>query len=151
MYEILTPQGVTVAGGRAASIGAGGFITGGGNSFFSTSHGWGCDNVQNFEVVLANGSVVDANIDNHNDLWQALKGGSGNLGLVTRFDMYVIEFPDLATPNIWGGIAYYDLGSSGDGVVDAYVDFVEHNHEDKNSSTMLTWAYDYSGTWNVFT
>lgn len=58
--------------------------------------------------------------------------------------MYVIDFPDPETPNIWGGVAYYDLDST-DAVIDAYVDFVDHNHEDKNSSTMLSWLYDYSG------
>lgn len=144
VYEVITPQGVTVTGGRAGGIGAAGFITGGGNSFFSTSHGWACDNVQNFEVVLANGSIVNANIDQNNDLWQALKGGSGNLGLVTRFDMYIIDFPDPDVTDIWGGLAYFNL-SSADEVIAAYVDFVEHNHEDKNSSTMLYWVYNYAG------
>lgn len=45
------------------------------------------DNVQNFEVVLANGSIVNANAELNSDLFQALKGSSGNLGIVTRFDM----------------------------------------------------------------
>lgn len=80
VYEVLHPQGVTVAGGRAGGVGVGGFVTGSGNSFFSTSHGWSCDNVQAFQVVLANGSIVDAHADGENLLWQALKGGSGNLG-----------------------------------------------------------------------
>lgn len=136
-------SGVTVTGGRAGGVGVAGFTTGGGNSFHSTSHGWACDNVKNFQVVLANGTMVDANADEHNDLWQALKGGSGNLGLVTRFDMYVIEFPDPQKPNIWGGIAQYEL-SAADDLTAAYVDFVENNHQDKNSSTMLYWVYTHS-------
>lgn len=150
VYELLAPAGVTVAGGRAGGIGAGGFITGGGNSFFSTSHGWACDNIQAFEVVLADGSTVLARRGGdggdggeHEDLWRALKGASGNLGFVTRFDMYVIDFADPAVPDIWGGLAFYDLSDT-DAVIDAYVDFVEHNHEDKNSSTMLYWVYDLS-------
>lgn len=140
VYEVLAPSGVIVAGGRAGGIGAAGFITGGGNSFFSTSNGWACDNIRSFEVVLANGTVARASRDENNDLWQALKGGSGNLGFVTSFDMYVIEFPDPAVPDIWGGIVFYDPLQA-DPVIDAYVDFVEHNHEDKNSSTMLYWVY----------
>lgn len=133
-----------MTGGRAGGVGVAGFITGGGNSFHSTSHGWACDNVQNFQVVLADGTVVNANADEHNDLWQALKGGSGNLGLVTRFDMHVIEFPDPKKPNIWGGVAEYEL-SAADDLTAAYVDFVENNYLDKNSSTMLYWAYTHSG------
>lgn len=137
-------MGVTVPGGRAGGIGAAGFTTGGGNSFFSTSHGWTCDNVKTFEIVLANGTVVNASIDENNDLWQAQKGGSGNFGFVTKFEMYVIDFPDPAVPNIWGGIAYYDLNST-DEVIAAYVDYVEINYEDHNSSTMLYWVYNYAG------
>ncbi|KAK9423113.1 putative FAD binding domain-containing protein [Seiridium unicorne] len=143
VYEALEPYGVTVTGGRAGGVGTAGFITGGGNSFHSTSHGWACDNIKNFEVVLYNGTVINANIDENNDLWQALKGGSGNFGLVTRFDMYVIEFPDPENPNIWGGIAQYEL-SAADDLIDSYVDFTENNYLDKNSSTMLYWVYTHS-------
>jgi FAD/FMN-containing dehydrogenase len=55
VYEALTPHGVTVAGGRAAGVGVAGFLTGGGNSFFTGSRGFACDNVVDFEVVLASG------------------------------------------------------------------------------------------------
>lgn len=136
-------SGVTVTGGRAGGVGTAGFITGGGNSFHSTSHGWACDNVKNFEVVLYNGTVINANLDENHDLWQALKGGSGNFGLVTRFDMYVIEFPDPKNPSIWGGIAQYELSAAED-LIDSYVEFTENNYLDKNSSTMLYWVYTHS-------
>lgn len=144
VYDILTPLGVTVAGGRSGGVGVAGFTTGGGNSFFSTSHGWACDNVRSFEIVLGNGTIVNASISENKDLWQAQKGGSGNFGLVTKFEMYVIDFPDPAVPNVWGGIAIYDLDST-DEVIDAYVDFVEVNYEDHNSSTMLYWVYNFAG------
>lgn len=143
VYEVLTPYGVTVAGGRSGGVGVGGFTTGGGNSFFSTSHGWACDNIRSFEIVLANGTVLNASIAENNDLWQAQKGGSGNFGLVTKFEMYVIEFPDAAVPDVWGGIAYYDLNAT-DEVIDAYIDFVENNYVDHNSSTMLYWVYQHA-------
>ena len=59
VYRTLEPFNVTVAGGRASSVGVGGFLTGGGNNFFSTKCGFGCDNVVNFEVVLASGYVTE--------------------------------------------------------------------------------------------
>ena len=40
----------------------------------------------NWEIVLANGSVVNANTEENADLWKAQKGGSGNLGFITRID-----------------------------------------------------------------
>lgn len=55
VYGALEPYGVTVAGGRASTVGVAGFLTGGGNTFFTAQRGWGCDQVKNFEVVLSSG------------------------------------------------------------------------------------------------
>lgn len=55
VYQALEPHGVTVVGGRAAGVGVAGFLTGGGNSFYTARRGFACDNVVNFQVVLANG------------------------------------------------------------------------------------------------
>ncbi|KAM3515278.1 hypothetical protein MY11210_001019 [Beauveria gryllotalpidicola] len=60
------------------------------------SHRQACDNVANSEVVLASGEIVNANASSNRDLWQALKGSSGNLSLATRLDMYGIEYADPA-------------------------------------------------------
>lgn len=140
VYDTLAPYGVAVTGGRAGSVGNGGFITGGGNSFHSASHGFACDNVANFEVVLGDGRIVNANANENADLWQAMKGSSANLGLVTRFDMYAIEFPDPKNPVIWGGNLIYDL-SAGEGVIDALVEFTDNVQHDENSSSIVYWAY----------
>ncbi|KAK9799148.1 putative FAD-binding PCMH-type domain-containing protein [Seiridium cardinale] len=133
-------MGVTVAGGRAGTVGVGGFITGGGNSFHSASHGFACDTVQNFEVVLANGSIINANADDNADLWQALKGGSSNFGLITRFDLYAIEFPSSNATDIWGGILVFDLNAT-NALIDNYVEFAENVESDQNSSSIIYWAY----------
>ncbi|KAL3958510.1 hypothetical protein ACCO45_006672 [Purpureocillium lilacinum] len=87
VYATLDPINRTVVGARVASVGVGGFLTGGGLSFFSPKYGFGCDNVVNMEVVLANGAIVNANATSHPDLFRALKGGQGNFGIVTRFDL----------------------------------------------------------------
>lgn len=86
-YAALENYNVTVAGGRADVVGVGGFTTGGGYSFYSGSTGWACDNVYNFEVVLGNGSIIDVNEEQNADLFEAMKGSSGNLALITRIDM----------------------------------------------------------------
>lgn len=51
------------------------------------------------QVVLANGTTVNANFEENADLHRALKGGSNNFGIVTRF--YVKAFPHT---EIWGGM-----------------------------------------------
>lgn len=140
VYDELAPYGVVVTGGRAGTVGTGGFLAGGGNSFHSASHGMACDTIANYEIVLADGSIVNANATSRPDLWQALKGGSGNLGLITRYDMYPIEYPDPKKPVVWGGNLFYNL-SSGPEVIDALVDFTDNVYKDENSSSIVYWAY----------
>ncbi|KAJ6787511.1 hypothetical protein PWT90_02274 [Aphanocladium album] len=141
VYETLAPLGVVVPGGRVSTVGIGGYLSGGGISFHQASHGLACDNVANFEVVLASGEIVNANASSHPDLWQALKGSSGNLGLVTRYDMYGVEYKDPSTPTIWGGnVAFKE--SARDAIIDAVVGFTDNVQKDENSSIILLWSYN---------
>ena len=65
-----------------------------------------CDNVENFEVVLSSGEIVNANQDQNTDLWIALKGGSSNFGIVTRFD--IRTFPQA---DFYGGLLITSIAS----------------------------------------
>lgn len=55
-------------------------LLGGGLSFLSAQFGLACDNVVNYEVVLANASIVNANADSNTALFWALKGGGNQFG-----------------------------------------------------------------------
>ncbi|KAK8139361.1 6-hydroxy-D-nicotine oxidase [Apiospora sp. TS-2023a] len=87
--------GLAVVGGRVPGIGVGGFLLGGGMHTTSGEYGTGADNVKNFEVVLSDSSIVNANASSHADLFWALKGGGPNFGLVTRFDVYTTSIPTI--------------------------------------------------------
>ncbi|KAL2272924.1 hypothetical protein FJTKL_05720 [Diaporthe vaccinii] len=88
VYHWLAQYGLAVSGGRYPTVGVGGYLVGGGISYFSSNHGWGCDTVTAYEVVLADGSIVEATADGeHADLFWALRGGHNNFGIVTRFDL----------------------------------------------------------------
>lgn len=137
----MTPYGVTVTGGRAGSVGVGGFLTGGGNSFHSGSHGFACDQIQNFEIVLADGTIVNANEEENSDLWRSLKGGSGNFGLVTRFDLYAIEFEDPSKPEIWGGLVGYNYTQTKP-IINAFINFTDNVVNDVYSSSIMGWGYN---------
>lgn len=65
----------------------------GGISYFSEHHGWACDNVIEFEVVLANSSIVTANETQNSDLFWALKGGGNNFGIVTEAKIEAFKNP----------------------------------------------------------
>ncbi|RPB22561.1 FAD-binding domain-containing protein [Terfezia boudieri ATCC MYA-4762] len=85
VYRYLLPHNVFVVGGRITNVGVPGFLLGGGISYLGSRWGFGMDNVEEFEVVLADSSVVRANKRSHLDLFWALKGGSSNFGIVTSF------------------------------------------------------------------
>lgn len=87
VYSALDEVGVSVTGGRQGIVGVGGLLLGGGVGWTTPRTGFGCDSVVNYEVVLASGLIVNANASVHSDLWRALKGGSSNFGIVTRFDI----------------------------------------------------------------
>ncbi|KAI1368319.1 hypothetical protein F5Y08DRAFT_296390 [Xylaria arbuscula] len=88
VYTWLAPEGLAVNGGRYGTVGVGGLLVGGGISYFSSTKGWGCDTIVAYEVVLADGCVVEARAHGkYADLFWALHGGHNNFGIVTRFDL----------------------------------------------------------------
>jgi hypothetical protein len=102
VYEYLEPYGLGVTGGKSTTCGIGGLATQGGLSFFSSREGFICDNVVNFEVVVASGEILHANARENSDLWVALRGGGNNLGIVTRFDVRTFKQEPM-----YGGMVFY--------------------------------------------
>ncbi|OQD98516.1 hypothetical protein PENSOL_c009G02883 [Penicillium solitum] len=84
-YEALESHNLSYVGGRVASVGLGGFTLGGGTSPFSNKYGWALDNVFEYEVVLANGTITTASETHNKDLYFALRGGGNNFAIVTAF------------------------------------------------------------------
>ncbi|KAF8250243.1 FAD-binding domain-containing protein [Wilcoxina mikolae CBS 423.85] len=99
VYGELEKRNLTVVGGRLTSVGVAGLTLGGGISYLSGLYGFACDNVKNFEVVLANGSIVDVSLNSHPDLYRSLRGGGNNFGIVSRFDLDT--YPQ---GPMWGGL-----------------------------------------------
>ena len=85
--RVVEKYGLAVTGGRVGTVGVSGLTLGGGASFYSGYRGFSCDDVINYEVVLGDGTVVNANKRENPRLWKALKGGGSNFGIVTRFDI----------------------------------------------------------------
>jgi hypothetical protein len=90
LYAAVTPTGMGVVSGGCASVGIGGLTLGGGQSGISSKYGLACDNVISMEVVTADGRLLFAQATEHPDLFWALRGGSGNFGVVTRFEYRLV-------------------------------------------------------------
>jgi hypothetical protein len=71
-------------------------------SYFSAEHGLICDNVLEFEVVLADGRIVTASKTQHPDLFTVMKGGNNNFGIVTQLKLRTFKYDGM-----WGGLVIY--------------------------------------------
>ncbi|GAA2862671.1 hypothetical protein GCM10010517_21700 [Streptosporangium fragile] len=93
--EALAPYGLAISSGDYGDVGVGGLATAGGQGFLGRSYGLTIDHVVGAEVVLADGRIVRADADHHPDLFWALRGAGGNMGVVTSFDIEAAEVGDV--------------------------------------------------------
>jgi FAD/FMN-containing dehydrogenase len=70
--------------GFIGSTGAGGLMLGGGIGHLTRGYGLSIDNIVGAELVLADGSVVNADENENPDLFWAIRGGGGNFGVATK-------------------------------------------------------------------
>ena len=78
-------HGLALSTGDTHSVGMGGLTTGGGIGFMVRKYGLAIDNLLSAQVVTAAGEIVTASADEHPDLFWAIRGGGGNVGIVTEF------------------------------------------------------------------
>lgn len=104
-------HGLAPVTGSSTSVGAVGYTLGGGLGPLARSHGFTADWVRGFRVVTADGDLVTADETTNSELFWALRGGKGGLGVVTEM---TLELVPLVT--LYGGGLFFE----GDAVDDAF-------------------------------
>ena len=95
--------GLAVTGGLVSSTGIAGFALGGGIGWLMRKHGLTCDNLLGADVVTADGCLVHASEDENAELFWGLRGGGGNFGIATSFDVRLHP----VGPTVLAGALFY--------------------------------------------
>jgi FAD/FMN-containing dehydrogenase len=128
-------HGLHTPGGRVTSTGIGGFTTGGGYGWTSSKYGLTCDNLLSAEVVLADGSVVTASEREHEDLFWGIRGGGGNFGIVTEFELRLHELG----PIVLAGLALWPIDRAPE-VLRGWRDYVDNGPDELSTACVIVTA-----------
>lgn len=96
--------GLATTGGIIGSTGVAGLTLGGGIGYLARKYGLSCDNLKSADVVTADGRFRVASASENEDLFWALRGGTGNFGVVTS-----LEFTLHPVDMVYGGVVIYLL------------------------------------------
>jgi FAD/FMN-containing dehydrogenase len=127
----LAPHGLAISSGDTKSVGVGGLTLSGGIGWKVRKYGLAMDNVVAAEVVTADGSVVPASAQENPELFWAIRGGGGNLGIVTAF-----EFVAHPTTEVFFGRITFPAAEAGT-VLQGWADHVRTAPEELTSIASL--------------
>ncbi len=82
----LREPGLAITSGDTTSVGVGGLTQGGGLGWMVRKYGLAIDSLVGATVVTADGRVLKASEQENPDLFWAVRGGCGNVGVVTTLD-----------------------------------------------------------------
>ncbi|WP_328332031.1 FAD-dependent oxidoreductase [Kribbella sp. NBC_00382] len=128
--------GLAPLAGSSRDVGVTGYTLGGGVGWLARKYGFAADSVIRAEVVTADGRVVTASADEHPDLFWAIRGGSGNFGIVTS-----LEFRLYAVPQVHSGIVYFAIDNAAE-TLKFYRDWSATIPNELSTAILLTRAPD---------
>jgi FAD/FMN-containing dehydrogenase len=108
-------HGLATTLGFVSDTGVAGLTLGGGFGYLMRRFGWTSDNVEEVEIITADGQIRIANRERDADLFWAIRGGGGNFGVITRFTFRLHE----VGPMVIGGLLVWSADLA-EPVLEAY-------------------------------
>ncbi|WP_416418477.1 FAD-binding oxidoreductase [Paenarthrobacter aromaticivorans] len=105
VVELAATFGLMGLCGSTSDVGVVGYTLGGGLPILGRKYGFASDHVIAFELVTADGIQKRVAKDENPDLFVLLRGGKGNLGIVTAMEFHLFPAADL-----YAGGVYFDGG-----------------------------------------
>ncbi|MGJ3190649.1 FAD-binding oxidoreductase [Paenarthrobacter sp. FR1] len=103
VVELAATFGLMGLCGSTTDVGVVGYTLGGGLPILGRKYGFASDHVIAFELVTADGTQRRVTKDENAELFYLLRGGKGNLGIVTAMEFHLFPAADL-----YAGGVYFD-------------------------------------------
>src|SRR5690606_18565190 len=87
--------------GSSPHVGVVGYTLGGGMGWLARKYGLAADSVRRFEVVTADGRLLQASASENSDLFWALRGGSGAFAIVTGMEIQLYPVTTVYAGNLF--------------------------------------------------
>jgi hypothetical protein len=88
-------HGLAALAGSSPDVGVTGYTLGGGIGWLARCHGLAANSVTAAEVVIPDGHLVRADADHEPDLFWAVRGGGGSVGVVSSLEMTLYPVREL--------------------------------------------------------
>ena len=118
-FGLATPLGIN------STTGIAGLTLGGGFGWLTRKYGMTIDNLLSAQVVTADGNVRRASAEENPDLFWGIRGGGGNLGVVTRFEYRLHP----VGPEVLAGLLVYPFEEA-ESVLKQYREFTRQAPEE---------------------
>jgi FAD/FMN-containing dehydrogenase len=118
--------GLATTGGQISTTGIAGLTLGGGLGWLMRKCGLVVDNLLSADVVTADGRFLTCSATEHADLFWGLRGGGGNLGLVTSFEYRLHAIGPVVT----GGLVLYPAARAAEALA-FYRDYMASASDDE--------------------
>jgi hypothetical protein len=131
VLDAAAPHGLTALHGSAGDVAVAGFILSGGLSFYGRRHGVAANSVRAVEFIDASGELRRVTPYREPELFWAVRGAGGNLGVVVAVEIALVPYAD-----VYAGMLLWPQEAAAD-VVPAWRDWTATAPDEVSTSLRL--------------